>query len=772
MSEPKDLQNRITKAFTSPSPDRQWAAFDDSQNETPFLHSLEPDPEDDLPLPRDERQGMLLYWLAGGGLIASAIVLAFGAGSSFVLLATCLGAIGIASVFYSVAEHLESRLGVSSGQAPVEEKRSPTIPDDVEKHYSAGDLLASIHDALGDMTVCRTLGGTILSVNNTFREITGCADPEGKSCEDLNIRFEPGLVQHSYDVAIPAHGQTRVFLWHDIVTRDPMLGDLVIQSIARDVTDERRDTLVLEEARKLAEEQNGLKSRMIATVSHEIRTPLSGLLGMGQLLAGTKLTAEQKNYLDGIRQSGTALVQLVEDLLDFSTLEAGRFQLRPKIETLRPLVEGMVELLSSRAHAKGIEIGTVFSPDLAETVFIDPARFRQVLHNVIGNAIKFTEAGGILVSATAEAERLVVRVSDTGPGMSDSELKRIFEEFEQGDLSRAREGGVGLGLAISARIMAEAGGNLSVESAPGKGSTFTISFPVSYDGRSMRTGKELAGHRVAILAPAGPAADALALTLEALGSGVVRLPTAIDVVSVSEKIAGISGIIVDHRAEDLFSEIVSAEILPGAVRKVFLVNPEARPETIAGAIYDSWLIRPLREQSLIDVLTGALYGLEQRSAEAEEFPVLSADADEEPDLRIEAAAVTAHDGLSILVGEDDPVNAMIIQAILEKAGHRVSLADNFAKLEALRSSRPVDVIITDHSMPDGTCDTFINHLRVEETASSRTMAPVIVLTADTTDETRRKLLTSGADLVLIKPASPDILTGAVLRLAANVPQAA
>ncbi|MGV3553465.1 ATP-binding response regulator [Rhizobium sp.] len=615
--------------------------------------------------------------------------------------------------------------------------------------------LAAIHDALGDITLCRDLDGVILSANRTFHEVTGIDNPLGRSCAELGIVFKPGKAAHSYDVVFSVAGYARVFLWHDVVIRDPLVDGLVIQSIAREVTEERRQAEAGERARLAAEEESQRKSRLIAMVSHEIRTPLSGLLGMGQLLAGTELTPAQSNYLEGIRQSGTDLVHLVEDLLDFSTLSAGRFHLRPRQEAIRPLIENVVEMLSSRAHAKGIEIAAVVDPDLPEQLEFDPARFRQVLFNVIGNAVKFTEQGGILVRADRAPDGLTVHVEDTGPGMKAAELTRIFGAFEQGDLSRAREGGVGLGLAISARIMAEAGGAITVQSEPGRGTTFTIRLPVALKAPALRNRRELTSADVLLLAPEGPAARAIAAAITQLGARI-RCVNTLEAARYELARRPVNGVIVDHRLDADFSTRLAHDPAIACARKVFLVSPESRPATMSGDIYDGWLIRPLREQSLIDVLTGRLRGLEPRTAAREEFPVLSAEAGDDGEPR-----GTMLRASSVILAEDDPVNAMIVRMMLEKAGFKVRLVTSFARLSELHAAEPASLIVTDKTLDDGTCDAFIAALRDHEDALVVSPTPIIVLTGDNRQETRRDLLMRGANLVLFKPARADALISAV-----------
>lgn len=619
--------------------------------------------------------------------------------------------------------------------------------------------LAAIHDALGEIVLSRNLDGVILSANRTFREVSGIPDPVGKTCAELDIHFQPGRSAQSYDVEFDTAGFRRVFLWHDVTARDAQSDTMIVQSIARDVTEERRKIAAAELARRAAEDESQRKAALIATVSHEIRTPLSGLLGMGQLLAGTDLTLEQANYLEGIRRSGTDLVQLVEDLLDFSTLSAGKFYLRPRRQPIRPLIENVVEMLSSRAHGKGIEIAAVVDPGLPEELELDPARFRQVLYNVIGNAVKFTERGGIIVRALRIADGLEIRVEDTGPGMHAGELNRIFEAFEQGDLSRAREGGVGLGLAISARIMAEAGGAITVESEPGQGTVFIIRLGIPSAGRAMRSGRELSSADVLLLAPTGPASRALAASLADLGASV---RCAGDVEAARRELAlyPFSDVIVDHRLDHEFAHGLAWHPTISGARRVFLVSPESRPAMMSGDVYHSWLIRPLREQSLIDVLTGRLKGLEPREAKHEHFPTLSARAADDA----EAPDVPKSVGKDIILAEDDPVNAMIVRSMLEKAGFAVRTVTSFAGLAALHAEKPAALIVTDNTLDDGTCDRFVAGLREQEDAGSVSPTPVVVLTADGRQETRRDLLTRGANLVLIKPAKADALVSAVLDL--------
>ena len=221
-------------------------------------------------------------------------------------------------------------------------------------------------------------------------------------------------------------------------------------------------------ARQRAEAASEAKSRFLATVSHEIRTPLNGILGLADLLGATKLDREQLAYVEAVRTSGRALATLIDEILDFSRIEAGKLALEAETFDLGALVESVVELLAPRAQDKGLEIATFLDPALPRGVVGDPVRLRQVLTNLAGNAVKFTETGGVGLSVSLVRERLVrFSVDDTGPGVPAEQRDIIFEEFEQGDGTRTRRhAGTGLGLAISRTIVQRMGGALTLADRP------------------------------------------------------------------------------------------------------------------------------------------------------------------------------------------------------------------------------------------------------------------------------------------------------------------
>ncbi|WP_151610757.1 hybrid sensor histidine kinase/response regulator [Sinorhizobium alkalisoli] len=690
---------------------------------------------------------------ACAGVLAALVVLTIGLSANLHFLPAIVAIGGLSGAFLMLSGEGEPGWQMLPGR----QRGVPETPA----------LLSTIHDALGDIAIVRDMDGRIVQSNGVFHQVLGRVNVMGLTCASLGLSFEPKPDPDHFLVRVATAGGERLFDWHDVIVREPGRGRLVRHSIGRDVTEEARAAREREAARHRAEEASQAKSRLLATVTHEIRTPLSGILGMSHLLGQTELSAEQRNYLADMQQSGHALVQLVEDLIDFSSLSAGRFQLHPSRQDLRLVVENVVEMLSHRAHEKGIEIGATIAADVPTSMIFDAARLRQVLFNVVGNAVKFTETGGVLVSVARIEGALRIRIDDSGPGMSEVEVARVFEEFEQAGDDAQRAKGTGLGLAISRRIMEAFRGSLTASSVAGKGSRFEICFAMEGAEPSLpsRNGV-LAGAHVLVMAPEGPASAALAATIETLGGSCHRAPT-LDaarslVKDVLQDRLRLTDIIVDHRRADDFQQLL---LLHPALdrlglRRTYLINPEERSSHPVHRLggYAAWLIRPLREKSLVEVLLGRLKGIESRDAIADNRPVLR------------DAPATAGAGKAVhrvVLAEDDPVNALMLRTMLERNGHAVQHVADFSALETLLHEPGANwpaIVVTDLNMPGGDLPAMLRRLRREGASHDRRRLPVLVLTSDGRSDLHQSLTIAGADAVLTKPAQPAQLLAEVARL--------
>jgi PAS domain S-box-containing protein len=684
------------------------------------------------------------------------------------LLATGLG---------GVAMHLRNRHTVHRATALLDETAArnraeiETLADRMWEMQESEERFRGLIDALGDLVVHRDRDGHIVYANKVFASLVGTdqRDLAGRTLADLGIdvgvvpdaAFSDHECLSSTDVSIRTPNGPRWFSWIELSVRDKDSGAVSHRAIARDITARKRAESSLITARERAEYASQAKSRFLATVSHEIRTPMNGIMGMAKLLADTNLSPEQRTYVAAVSTSASALLALIEDLLDYSKIEAGRFDPEPQPTSLREIADNIIELMAAKAFAKNIGLGCHVEPDVPQMIMADPGRVRQVLLNLIGNAVKFTDTGGVLVSVararTETSDRICFTVADTGPGLREEDMERIFEEFEQSDGTSTRtHGGAGLGLAISRRLATAMGGAISVSSRLGEGSEFVFEIPATGATEAPQNRQNiLAGRRAVIVSKNAVEADAIARTIRAHGGAVDVAATAAQATPFAEHC---DALLIDAAMEDSDGRLLKRLRQSGFAdcEAITLIAPTDRGMLgeFRASGYATFLARPVRGETLMRVLL---------TSHAPALPL---------PMKPEKSGASSHravggrqQGLSVLIAEDNDINAMLARATLLKAGHRVKVVGNGkAAVEAITEAglkHRFDVVLMDLHMPVMDGLDAIAAIRRHEEEMAVPPVPIMVLSADSQEKTRHTVLAHGASGFVTKPLDPDALVHAV-----------
>ena len=566
-------------------------------------------------------------------------------------------------------------------------------------------------EALPDPVAILAADGALLRANpafrTTFRHWIGPQRPPWGRTTPPD--FTNG--ERRFDAPAP---DGRQFEW-----AERQLADGARLVIARDITRHVR----------AAEDALRAKTTLFATLTHELRTPLNGILGMAGLLEVGKLEPNAQSYVGAIKQSGELLRELITEILDYSRLEAGRVELETAPFDPEATMQSVAELLSPRARDKNLEIAVSVRGDAPMRVVGDDGRLRQILFNLAGNAVKFTETGGVVIEMAPRPNgRLRFNVRDTGPGVAPEKQALIFEEFTQADAGvNRRHGGAGLGLAIVKKLALAMGGDVGLVSRPGFGASFWVELPLP-PAPKPEPAPSLNGVRICIVSPSLLLTQTLRAVAISLGAIPVDRGDPTDVVLIDWH-DGVDGEEIDalHRN----------------ARALIALAPQERRQIIEdcrAAGIEHYTLKPVRRSSLVERVRAAL-GDEPAPAKA---PTLAPTTSQQPLL-----------GLRVLLAEDNPINALLARTLLTKAGCSVTSAQDGEEAVTAASAAAFDLILLDIRMPR--LDGFEAAERIRAGGGPSATAPMVALTADAGEEERAHAAKAGMDDFITKPIDANRL---------------
>lgn len=637
--------------------------------------------------------------------------------------------------------------------------------------------LRAIVSAIGDGLCVLDEHGNLAFANKAATELLGKSVSEltGEPILECFAEGPPGNRSKAFYEQMTSSGAVRIddsslerakgpplpisFVLNPILEDDSLRGSVLV---FRDMTQSKQNHEQLVASRSHAEAANRAKSEFLATMSHEIRTPMNGVIGMISLLRETDLSAQQRNYTETVTSSGNALLSIIDDILDFSKIEADKLSIESIEFDLPQIVDEVVDLFADTAVARGLSFDCRIDPDVSRRVNGDPGRLRQVMNNLVSNALKFTASGGVAIHVRCAKDGdtllLAVAISDTGRGIPEDKIGLLFQPFMQTDSSTTREfGGTGLGLAISKQLCELMGGSVHVSSEVGKGTRFefTVDMPAGSDTVASSGSKPIA---VTMLHGADTPLAALRARMDTCRHETQTVATfeqALTSIADHRTSPSLLVMPLDHHTLARLAALADRDDL-ASTKTLITVAATPHPDVTSVSSHPRFgaLIHlPPRTSHLGDVLL-QLFPTDTSSACKGTVP---------------RPKVCGGPPSRLLLVEDNPVNQKVARAMLERLGHMVHIASNGLEAIAAVQRGPFDLVLMDCQMPEMDGLEATNRIRAGEASSQR--MPIVAMTANALKGTREECLRAGMDDYLSKPVRYEQLAHTLVTWLPDEPSA-